>query len=227
MIRVSAGRLPTEALVPHRLVVTLSGVVGAGKSSAATAIVRELHSAGYQATQVRFQDFIRARAGGQHRAAPSPAAPQAETRWHGYRRRRLSPRVAAGHAFRTLLFRARLRRWAPDTVLVFDRYFYDSLVHFELESAGWPLHLLLRAIPAPTISAFLLIKETTILERRPRYSKEYAQQISAGYEALAERFPRAVVARTDDFQAVPDLASAIVARILERSKARERREAVR
>jgi thymidylate kinase len=213
--------------VPGRLVVTLSGVVGAGKSSAATAIVRELHSAGYHATQVRFQDFIGARARGQHQASPSPAAGRAETRWHGYRRRRLTPRLAAGHAVRTLLFRARLRRWPSDTVLVFDRYFYDSLVHFDLESAGWPLQLLLRIIPAPTISAFLLIEERTILERRPGYSKAYAEQVSAAYEVLAERFPRAVVVRTDDFHAVTDLASAIVDWILDRREAREPRGPIR
>ena len=207
-----------------RLVVTLSGVVGAGKSSAATAVVQGLHAAGCEAAHVRFQDFIGARgrsARAAKQAIASAASDQAQPRWQGYRRRRLTVQVAAGHALRTLMFRARLRRWPRNTVLVFDRYFYDSLVHFELTSNGWPLELLLRVIPPPAIPAFLLIEESTILERRPRYSKEYAHQVSTGYEALAGRFPGALVARTDSFQSVPQLASLIVARVLERRGAQK------
>ena len=81
-------------------------------------------------------------------------------------------RVAVGYTLRTLLFRTRLNRWPKDTVLVFDRYFYDSLVHFELQGARSSLWLLMKVMPVPTVAALLLIRERTILERRPRYSPD-------------------------------------------------------
>jgi thymidylate kinase len=203
--------------VPDRLFVTLSGVVGAGKSSAAAAIVRGLEAAGCRAKHVRFQDFI-----GSRGRQPPASAHQIETplesgqatRWQNYRRRPLTRRIAAGHALRTLLFRFRARQ-SSGTVLVFDRYFYDSLAHFELQNAGPQLELLLRMIPKPDACALLLVRESTILQRRPRYSTEYARLVSAGYESLATRLPGAIVAQTDEFEEIADVASRVVAAVLE------------
>ena len=201
----------------------MSGVVGAGKSSAAKAIVQSLRSAGFAAEHIRFQEFTAFRARPASQAEPKPTGhvagePAVErndrTRWRGYARRRLTARIAAGYVVRTLLFRARLRKWPKDTVLVFDRYFYDSLVHFDLRAAGTPLKLLMAAIPAPTVAALLLIRETTILKRRSRYSPEYARQAAESYEALPERFPELLVVQTDDSAAVENVMSRIVTRVL-------------
>ena len=203
----------------RRTTVTLSGVVGAGKSSTAKAIVQALRSAGCAAEYVRFQELTGARGhGGRTGGAaargeasePSPGG----TRWRGYTRRRLSAGVALGYALRTLVFRARLRRWPKDTVLVFDRYFYDSLAHFELQVAGRPLTMLMKAIPTPTVAALLLIRESTLMERRGRYSPEYAHQVSDAYAALPVCFPGLLVARTDDLASVDEVAGRIVAEVL-------------
>ena len=206
----------------RRTTVTLSGVVGAGKSSAAKAIVQSLRSAGFAAEHIRFQEFTGFRARPVTDAEPKPPGdvgrkPAADkTRWKGYARRRLTARIAAGYVLRTWLFRARLRRWPKDTVLVFDRYFYDSLVHFDLSTAGIPLKVLLAAIPAPTVAALLLIRDTTILERRSRYAPEYARQAAEGYEALPERLRELLVVQTDEFASVGEVTSRIVARVLTR-----------
>lgn len=201
-----------------RTTVALSGVVGAGKSTTAKAVVRQLRSAGYPAESVRFQDFTRLRG---RRAADALSETveldRAGTRWSGYERRGLSFRVAAGYALRTLVFRARLRRWSHDTILVFDRYFYDSLVHFDLPRAGLSLRLLMGVIPTPTVAALLLVRERTILERRPRYSPEYVRQATQGYEELPERIPGLLVLRTDDLApTADDVADRIVAGVLTR-----------
>jgi len=205
-----------------RTTVALSGVVGAGKSSAAKAVVERLRSAGCRAEFIRFQDFTRLRERRVTAAVSTPS--RAETRdpdnpgirWGGYERRGLTVRVAVGYALRTLLFRTRLNRWPKDTVLVFDRYFYDSLVHFELQGARSSLWLLMKVMPVPTVAALLLIRERTILERRPRYSPEYARLAAEGYEELPKRIPDLLVVRTDDFASVDEVAGRIAARVLTR-----------
>jgi len=202
--------------------VALSGAVGAGKSSTAKAIVDRLRSAGCPAEFIRFQDFTRLREQRSHAAVSKPRRAEMEElddpdiRWGGYQRRRLTMRVAAGYALRTLLFRTRLNRWPKDTVLVFDRYFYDSLVHFELQGARSSLWLLMKVMPVPTVAALLLIRERTILERRPRYSPEYGRQAAEGYEELPKRIPDLLVVRTDDFASVDEVAGRIAARVLTR-----------
>jgi len=210
-------------MVSDRVSITLSGIVGSGKSSAAKAIVHALRSAGCSAEYIRFQEFTELRARVRHpvssmspgRFARASAAPgRGEARGGGYRRRRLTTAIAAGYVARTFLFRLRLRRWPKDTVLVFDRYFYDSLAHFDLSDAGVPLKLLMKAIPAPTLAALLLIGEATILQRRSRYSPEYAHQVAKGYEELAQTIPGLLVVRTDDFASVADAAGRIVASVL-------------
>jgi len=201
--------------------VALSGAVGAGKSSTAKAIVDRLRSAGCPAEFIRFQDFTRLRERRSHAAVSKPRRAEMEfddpdIRWGGYQRRCLTVRVAAGYALRTLLFRTRLNRWPKDTVLVFDRYFYDNLVHFDLQGAGSSLQLLMQVLPVPTVAALLLISEGTILERRPRYSAEYAHQVAEGYEELPKRIPGLLVVRTDDLASVADVAGRIAADVLTR-----------
>lgn len=209
-----------------RIAVTLSGIVGAGKSTAAKEIVRSLRSAGCPAEHVRFQDFVALRArprssGGAPGAGPAnegaPRHNEGRARWDGYRRRRLTARIAVGHLLRTLLYRVRLLRWPRETVLVFDRYFYDSLVHYDVSAGGAWLRLLIGAIPAPTVAGLLLIGEATVLERRADYSREYARSVVEGYERLPAHFPNLLVVRSDDFDLVGQLSNRIVATVLQRT----------
>ncbi len=197
----------------------MSGIVGAGKSSAAKSIVQSLRSAGFQAEHIRFQEFTDLRIGRRREKGVAKRRPSSERRarrWTDYERRRMTIGVAAGYFLRTVLFRWRLRKWPADTVLVFDRYFYDSLVHFDWNAAGPLLSMLMKAIPEPAVAALLLIREPTILSRRSDYSAEYAHLVASGYEALPERFPGLVVARTDDFGAVARVVSDVVDAVLKK-----------
>ena len=87
-------------------------------------------------------------------------------------------------------------------------------MHFELGGGGMVLTLLLKAIPSPTVAALLLIDEKTILQRRPRYSVEFARQAAQGYEELPTRIPGLLVTRSDDFGSVEGLVNRIVASVL-------------
>jgi thymidylate kinase len=210
-------------MVRPRTTITLSGIVGAGKSSAAKAIVHALRSKGLRAEHIRFQAFIALGRGkrsssGAANGNPPLAREETRTRWETYDRRRLTPGIAAGYVARTLLFRARLRRWPTDTVLVFDRYFYDSLVHFDLEAGGRPLKVLMQAIPEPTTAALLLIRPATMLERRSHYSGEYVRQATASYAALPQWFPDLHVLQSDDFASVTDVSDEIVANVLSKTR---------
>ena len=204
------------------VLVALSGVVGAGKSSTAKAIVQSIRAAGVPAEHIRFQEFVELRSRARSdtttqsssRAGISATQRRKETRWSGYKRRHLTMRIAAGYVFRTMLFRWRLSRQPTDTVLVFDRYFYDSLVHYDLRGAGFALRLLLKAIPPPTVAALLLIGERTIRERRSAYSSEYATHVVPGYDELPMHVPGLLVERTDDLSALPEVTSRIVQRVL-------------
>ena len=202
-----------------RMTVTLSGVVGAGKSTTAQAIVQALRAGGLSAEHIRFQEFTQLRVASREprgrdatpAPASSPGSGRQETRWTGYRRRRLSVGVAAGYAMRVLVYRWRLARIPPGTVAVFDRYFYDSLAHYDLEAAGWPLKVLLKAIPRPTVATLLLAEETTILRRRAHYSREYAHEVARSYEQLPLYLPNLQVARTDAFDALGPVVARAVA----------------
>jgi thymidylate kinase len=204
--------------------VTLSGIVGAGKSSAAKAIVEGLRAAGCPAQHIRFQEFMQLwprRRRGDGLAPPKRAASANEAgkeRWAGYQRRRLTMAAAAGYVARTVLFRMRLKQRPGNTVLVFDRYFYDSLVHFDLRRPNAPLALLMQAIPAPTVAALLVVHEATIRDRRSHYSAEYARQAVHGYEELRQLVPTLLVARTDEFDSVGELADHVVASVLARQQ---------
>ena len=184
-----------------RVIVTLSGIVGAGKSSVARSVVDLLRSAGHPVAYVRFQDFAglgRRRRNEPGSVAPAGGAPEAAAqRGAGYRRRRLSPVAAAGYALRTAVFRLRLATWPANTVLVFDRYFYDSLAHFELVPHGRAQRFLMRMIPVPSVAALLMVDEATARIRRPRYAEAYIKGVLAGYGELRDRLPGALLVRTD------------------------------
>jgi ABC-type dipeptide/oligopeptide/nickel transport system ATPase component len=195
-----------------RSVIALSGVVGSGKSSTAKAVVALLHEKGRRAAYVRFRDFISLRA--RSAATPADLAPAGEgpdgQRWQEYRRRPLTLVMTLAYLVRSLLFRIRVRRWPPSTVLVFDRYFYDSLAHFDLGEAGFRLRLLQWAIPAPTVAAVLVIPESTILDRRPTYSADYARLVTDGYTQVCERFERLLKIEGTDAHSVQGQAMFVV-----------------
>jgi hypothetical protein len=208
-----------------RIIVSLSGAVGSGKSTTARAVVESLRAQGRAAEHVRFQDFVALRIPTERRRAPriqaAGAIPSAHRppreRRHAYRLRPLTLSVTAGYLLRIALFRISLRRWPKDTVLVFDRYFFDSLVHFDLEGAGLLLQVLEWAIPVPTVAGVLLIPKQTLRDRRPEYSADYARLATDAYEQLAKRFVCLIAIRTPG--TLPHIdASRLVGELLERGR---------
>jgi thymidylate kinase len=190
--------------------ITVSGMVGSGKSTAAHHIVARLAAAGVPCEYVRFRFLSRGSVRRRARSRASKAASGADRmtpRAAGFRMRRLTVSIACGYLARILLFRLFAARRSSPVCYVVDRYFYDSLVHYALR--GWDeqlgLAVLRRAMPVPDLALLLTATPATILRRRPDYAPEYVAAATIGYTRLPTQFPHLVAIATDGPQ--PDHAA--------------------
>jgi hypothetical protein len=197
------------------MMITVSGMVGSGKSTVAKHIVQVLETSGIRARHVKFRSVgWMGRLWGTHRPTPQKTATDRLTqrRWSGFRVRRLTAVVAAGYVGRILMFRMRGPRGRPSECVVLDRYFYDSFVHYALATSRERLYISLmrRILPVPDIAFLLAASPATIEERRPDYALEYVQIAVHGYAQLPSRFPELVQVRTDPGEPSLDRVETIV-----------------
>lgn len=187
------------------MLITFSGLVGSGKSTAASHVLDTLRRAGISSRYVRFQalPYLTQRpspARGRINSSVPPAT-RSERELHGvgYRRSRLTLARALVYATRALLFREFPFLSSSDTFLVVNRYFYDNLAHYRLTTRLERVYLaiLKRLIRAPDLPFVLIASERSIAERRPQYSDAYVNELSAGYRNLLQYFPELIVVHTD------------------------------
>jgi thymidylate kinase len=206
--------------------ISISGIVGSGKSTVARHLLQKLQNTRATAEYVRFQTlpcFTLLRRGG-HEAKPrplpareQPGGPQGAVRWAGYRRRRLTLTAASSYAARTVLFRLYLLTKPADSVLVVDRYFYDSLAHCHLTSRTerFFLRVLKRLVPDPDVALVLLASPATIAMRRPNYASEYVEQVLRGYGNVANHFLNVSTLSTDSMPGSSGVLDEVVTAFLE------------
>lgn len=193
------------------MLITLSGMVGSGKTTAATHVLAVLEAAQEPSEYVRFRSLTLF--GAQRlRAESSGATRTPAMRWQGFTPKALTFPVACGYLARIIAFRMfgpsrKSARWN-----VLDRYFYDSFVHFELRSARERLYLgaLRRVIPVPDISVVLIASDHTIARRRPDYAPEYVSAAGEKYRTLRRYFPELIEISADDAETVLDQLTALV-----------------
>lgn len=198
------------------MLVTISGMVGSGKTTAANHVRRLAENEGVRATCWRFQSLpcFRFLQAGDRGAAPHAEQAQSgrAARWSDYRRRPLTARVALGYVVRILAFRL-FRRWrGSQEVQVSNRYFYDSFVHYELKTPAERLYatLLQRLVPAPDLAILLMASPETITARRPQYAREYLSSVGQAYRNLRLRFPQLIEISTDPDQPTVEHLEALV-----------------
>ena len=189
------------------MLITLSGMVGSGKSTAAAHVMRILEEHGQQSRSLRFQSlpcFTWLRRDTKEDAAPavpvSSSATPARLRWKGYRPKRLGFLETVVYLLRIVLFRVYRRlRWERGVWYICDRYFYDVFVHYHLTSRSERLFYgLLRAcIPSPDVALLLTAPPERIAMRRPDYSPEYLDQVTAAYGGLTTHFPSLIEIASD------------------------------
>lgn len=185
------------------MLITISGMVGSGKSTTAAAAVKYLEEAGHRPSYVRFRylkifGFSRPERPQQRERATEGAAPETLVRGKRFAIRRLTAARTAGYLVRILAFRmsgtSELRGCA-----VVDRYFYDNFIQYRLQSRVERLYLavLRRLIPVPDVALLLVARDETISARRPNYDPRYVQAAGRRYRELPQLFPNLLRIDTD------------------------------
>lgn len=184
-----------------RMLVTISGMVGSGKSTAAARVMELLQRAGLDVESWRFQSLpIFSRGSSTRSARPtSQESDPAGERWAGYARRRLTARLAAGQIVRALIFRVYRRTRPHARHQVCSRYFYDSFVHYTLSTPTERFYarLVRRCIPTPDLALLMVASPETIRARRPKYSSAYVTQVWDAYQALPQLIPGLITISTN------------------------------
>jgi thymidylate kinase len=183
------------------MLITVSGMVGSGKSTAARQLAETLSAAGIECRVQRFRTLRLLpfdSAAAPRRSAKAEAAPTA-VRWAGFRPRPLKVSTACGYAIRVLAFRVFGRMKESSSCQILDRYFYDNLVHYQLRTARERFYaaVLRRLIPVPDLAILLVASEQTLLARRPNYSREYVADVSPAYDRLQQQVPQLIRVCTD------------------------------
>ena len=184
------------------MLITVSGMVGSGKSTASAIVAEVLAKDDLPPRQLRFRylklfGFNRPK---QHGASGqrTEAATARIVRGKGFTPRRLTALLTIGYAVRILAFRFS-SVGAASRCDILDRYFYDNLAHYDLTPRRARLfaHALRRLIPVPDLAILLVASDETISMRRPEYAPHYVAMVGRGYRALPELFPHLVTIDTD------------------------------
>jgi hypothetical protein len=204
------------------MLITISGMVGSGKSTTAARVVELLREAGLDAQPHRFR-FLNVAGFEKRRTETSKTAPRVDgdgpSRGSGFAVRRLTASRFAGYAMRVVSFR--LSSFGSSSRCdVLDRYFYDNFVQYSLTSPAERVYLrLLRwLIPKPDTAILLVASDATISLRRPDYLADYVTAAGRRYRDLPSVFPNLVTLRTDVDQPNDEEIRSIVRHVVERQR---------
>jgi hypothetical protein len=184
------------------VLITISGLVGSGKSTTAKRVVALLSDAGFQPRLLRFRYLPIRGFSTPHRPrdAEDPADPpgSARPRGEGFMLRSLTLLRTGGYIVRIIGFRLS-RVGSASRCDVLDRYFYDNLVQYRLSSSleRGCARLLRRLIPRPALAILVVASDATIGARRGNYAPEYVSLAGQRYRELTGWFPHLVTIHTD------------------------------
>lgn len=196
------------------MVVTFSGLDGAGKTTLISELARALELGGRTVTRLTMYDDVGLysvirRIRGAPLDLPKDAAqqpPKAGVPSSDPSRPLLEAALAVLRArfvktlllpIDLLLFVAKRFRVARGTdVLLMDRYFYDSLVELRGETAWWG-RLFLALLPTPELSVFVDVDPAVAFARKGEYDIPELSRRERAYRQLFARFPHGIVIRND------------------------------
>lgn len=188
------------------LLVSFSGIDGAGKSTQIEHLRNTLTAAGCPVTQLAFWDhvvvFSRFRENVTHKVFKSekgvgaPGKP-VQRRDKNIRAWYLSLLRSALYLLDALHLRrvvARARH-AGAAVIIFDRYLYDELANLPLQKrlGRWFLRFAVALAPRPDLSYLIDANPEEACARKPEYPLEFSRRCRQTYLELAKRLGMAVV----------------------------------
>jgi thymidylate kinase len=212
--------------MPGGVLITFSGLDGAGKSTLIEFLTTTLEGRRQPVTVLHLNDQVgvyaalralRDRLRGSRPAALAPGAPDPKSQKlqrpaPGGVRGALSRLRAAllwNKALRRLLYpldlmifvcyRTYLER-AKGRVLIMDRYFYDTLVDLTNGQSGPWTRLLERLTPRPAVPVFLDITPEESYRRKREFTIEYLRRRAEAYRRVFDRVPGAVRLPNDDLE---------------------------
>lgn len=174
-------------MVNRKILLTLSGTHGSGKSTNAGKCYYLLNKSGYKFSYLRNQDlldpfgFLVRRAARILHVEPTrlEKTKPARIAWSFYLVYIYTPILIAGIKLRYLLGYS----------VVCDRYIYDVMVGFRDNRVTIPSeNLLLRLLPRPNISFVLDAPEQRILIDRPEHTGEFIRMEKILYREVADHF---------------------------------------
>jgi thymidylate kinase len=184
------------------MLITISGMVGSGKSTTAKHLVQLLDASGLKPRYRRFRSLSLFGLGRQTSRDRSDRGAEEATvgalRGSDFKLRRLTAPRAIGYAARIVAFRlSRVGGFGRCDVV--DRYFYDNFIQYKLTSKLELLYAaaLRRLIPTPDLALLVVATDETIYSRRSNYAREYVFTAGRRYEAIADLFPNLIRIRTD------------------------------
>jgi len=195
------------------MIISVSGIVGSGKTTVASRGARILRNSGLEVSVLRFQSlpcFRLLPSSLNARAKPpdvNPGKGERKVRRANYRQKRLGIWRTGLYVARALAFRAYSVMLPRTRVHILNRYFYDLFTHYRFEGAVERAcgRILQAAIPVPDLALLVVAQPATIAARRPRFSSEYLSAVGEGYRRLPQRFPELVEFSTDPTGDVEDL----------------------
>jgi thymidylate kinase len=180
------------------VLITVSGMVGSGKTTAVREIASFARAQGFVTQAHRFQSLpcitLRPRRRADEARAGTAAGRSKEasptTRWSGYTRKRLDIAAVAVFVARILAFQVYRRTvWRAAEWNVLNRYFYDSLSHYQPRSSLERMYyrVILALIPRPDLAILVTASPATIAARRPAYADAYVELVGESYRQLASQ----------------------------------------
>jgi thymidylate kinase len=201
------------------MLITFSGLDGAGKSTLIEWLRTRLEAQGHRVAVFHMNDHVGLYA--YLRAARDRAVPDRATRDRVMRPAATGLRARVKPVLRRVrnaaVWNKPLRRWiylldlvvffcyrlvleqARGRVLIMDRYFYDTLVDVSDGRHWFWVRLLERLTPTPTVPVFLDIGPEESYRRKGEYSVEYLRRRYQAYQQVFAWVPSVVHVVNDDF----------------------------
>jgi thymidylate kinase len=184
---------------PPVIIVSFSGIDGAGKSTQITELERWLHRHGLR-TQLltfwndvvvlsRYREFMSHKAFKGDRGVGSPEKPliRRDKNVNSWPVTSLRLCLYFADAVNLCLRVRAAKKGGPD-VVIFDRYIYDELANLPLRvpSARWFARLVAKLVPKPDIAYVIDADPVAAHARKPEYPVEFVRRNREAYIALAQ-----------------------------------------